>query len=72
MSFYSYKITRDYGFAPNPFGKYCSLACCKPHVRRKAIVGDWIVGTGAVENGLLYHIHYENYRKTYFPRVLGG
>lgn len=56
MSVYAYKITRDYGFAPNPFGRYCSLACCKPHVRKKAIVGDWIIGTGAVENNLLYHL----------------
>ncbi|MBN9286091.1 MULTISPECIES: hypothetical protein [unclassified Flavobacterium] len=56
MNIYAYKITRDYGFAPNPFGEYCTLACCKPHLRRKASVGDWIIGTGAVENGLLYHI----------------
>lgn len=58
MSIYAYKITRDYGFAPNPFGNYCSLACCKPHIRKKAVVGDWIIGTGAVENGLLYNILY--------------
>ena len=56
MAVYAYKITRDYGFAPNPFGTYCSLACCKPHIRRKAVVGDWIIGTGAVENGLLNHL----------------
>lgn len=56
MSIYAYKITRDYGFAPNPFGEYCSLACCKPHIRKKAVVNDWIIGTGAVENGLLNHL----------------
>ena len=56
MSIYAYKITRDYGFAPNPFGDYCTLACCKPHIRKKAIVGDWIIGTGAIENGLLNHL----------------
>lgn len=56
MSIYSYKITRDYGFAPNPFGAYCTLACCKPRVREKAIVGDWIIGTGAITNNLLYHL----------------
>ena len=56
MSIYAYKITRDYGFAPNPFGDYCTLACCKPHIRKKAIVGDWIIGTGAIENHLLYHL----------------
>lgn len=56
MSIFSYKMTRDYGFAPNPFGEYCTLACCKPHLRRKASVGDWIIGTGSVEINLLYHI----------------
>jgi len=56
MSYYSYKITRDYGFAPNPFFGYCTLACCKPHIRERANVGDWIIGTGAVENNLLYHL----------------
>lgn len=56
MSYFSYKITRDYGFAPNPFYGYCTLACCKPHIRKKADVGDWVIGTGAIENNLLYHI----------------
>jgi hypothetical protein len=56
MAIYAYKITRDYGFAPNPFGEYCTLACCKPRIRKKAIVGDWIIGTGAVANGLLNHL----------------
>lgn len=56
MNVYAYKIIRDYGFAPNPFGEYCSLACCKPHIRKKAVVGDWIIGTGAVKNKLLNHL----------------
>lgn len=56
MAYYSYKITRDYGFAPNPFYGYCTLACCKPHIRAKAEVGDWIIGTGAIENKLLYNL----------------
>lgn len=56
MAIYAYKITRDYGFAPNPFGEFCTLACCKPNVRKKANVGDWIIGTGAKANGLLYHV----------------
>ena len=56
MSYYAYKITRDYGFAPNPFYGYCTLACCKPHIRDRADVGDWIIGTGSIENHSLYHI----------------
>jgi len=53
MDFYSYKIVRDYGFAPNPFHGYCTLANCKPKIRRVAKVGDWILGTGSKEIGLL-------------------
>jgi len=45
-------IARDYGFAPNPFYGYCTLAACKPVIRRVASVGDWIVGTGGSSRGL--------------------
>lgn len=49
---HSYVVARDYGFAPNPFHGVCTLATCKPVVRRIAKVGDWIVGTGAARHGL--------------------
>ena len=44
---YSYVVDRDYGFAPNPFHGSCTLATCKPVIRRVGQVGDWIVGTGS-------------------------
>ncbi len=44
---YSYVVRYDSGFAPNPFYEYCSLATCKPEIRRTANVGDWVVGTGS-------------------------
>jgi hypothetical protein len=44
---YSYVITRDYGFAPNPFGSYCTLATCKPDIRKTAVKGDWVIATGS-------------------------
>ena len=47
MALHSYVVARDYGFAPNPFSGYCTLATCKPGVRRSAQVGDWVVGTGS-------------------------
>ncbi|WP_147272959.1 hypothetical protein [Gordonibacter sp. 28C] len=43
-SIFSYIITRDYGFAPNPFPPCCTLATCKPGIRKSAKIGDWIVG----------------------------
>lgn len=43
---YTYAITRDFGFAPNPFHGFCTLATCKPHIRRAALVGDWVLGIG--------------------------
>ncbi len=47
MRLYSYVVARDFGFAPNPFFGYCTLATCKPIIRRTAEVGDWVVGTGS-------------------------
>lgn len=39
-------MARDFGFAPNPFHGACTLATCKPVIRRVAKVGDWVVGVG--------------------------
>jgi hypothetical protein len=47
---YSYVVRVDSGFAPNPQGKYCTLACCKPAIRRKADEADWVIGTGPVRH----------------------
>lgn len=44
---YSYVLRYDDGAAPNPFWGICTLAICKPAIRRKAEVGDWVVGTGS-------------------------
>ncbi|MBN8196863.1 hypothetical protein [Thalassospira povalilytica] len=44
---YSYIVAYDSGFAPNPFNGICTLATCKPKIRRHASVDDWIVGTGS-------------------------
>lgn len=41
-----YVISRDFGFAPNPFHGVCTLATCKPKIRNSANVGDWIMGVG--------------------------
>jgi hypothetical protein len=43
----SYVVARDYGFAPNPFFGRCTLATCKPDLRRTARIGEWIVGIGS-------------------------
>ncbi len=43
---YMYVVDRDFGFAPNPFHGYCTLATCKPGIRRRAAPGDWVVGMG--------------------------
>lgn len=47
MKLYSYIVTRDYGFAPNPFPPSCTLATCKPDIRRTAQIDDWVVGVGS-------------------------
>lgn len=43
---YLYVVARDFGFAPNPFHGRCTLATCKPRIRRAARVGDWVLGMG--------------------------
>jgi hypothetical protein len=55
---YSYVVDRDYGFAPNPFHGFCTLATCKPVIRRVAKVGDWVLGTGSAYRNRTGHIVY--------------
>ncbi|MGD0777486.1 MAG: hypothetical protein ABSC05_32230 [Candidatus Solibacter sp.] len=52
MTLYSYIVTHDTGFAPNPFFGYCTLACCKPGIRKHAKKGDWIVGLTPLAKGV--------------------
>ena len=48
---FSYCIPVDDGAAPNPFWNICTLVICKPVIRRNAVAGDWIVGTGSRKYG---------------------
>jgi len=69
--FFSYIVVTDSGFAPNPYGGICTLACCKPNIRHSANVGDWIIGTTPspdkgrlvyamrVEKGLTFDMYWE-------------
>lgn len=51
---FSYVVDHDDGYAPNPFGGYCSLVHCKfkgvngkkRNIVELAEAGDWILGTG--------------------------
>ena len=47
---FSYVVKHDFGFAPNPFSGYLTLATCKPRIRAAASVGDYLVGTGSTTN----------------------
>jgi len=49
---HSYIVAYDSGFAPNPFNGFCTLATCKPDIRQRAAIGDWIVGTGSNRAGV--------------------
>ena len=44
MRLFSYKLTSDTGFAPNPFFGILTLACCKPEIRENRNIGDYIAG----------------------------
>lgn len=54
MRHFSYKLDHDYGLAPNPFGRYCTLAVCKSSIRRNRNleIGSWIFGSGSKKVGL--------------------
>ncbi len=58
MRLFSYVVVRDYGFAPNPFFGACTLATCKPSIRRTASVGDWVIGTGSSTRSRRGHLVY--------------
>lgn len=58
LRLFSYVVARDYGFAPNPFHGYCTLATCKPRIRNAASVGDWVLGTGSAEHQRAGHAVY--------------
>ena len=49
MRLFAYKVVRDYGFAPNPFQGFCTLATCKPNIRKSAKEGDLVIGCGTVK-----------------------
>lgn len=48
-SVFVYVVARDFGFAPNPFHGFCTLACCKPRIRSVAQTGDWVIGIAGGE-----------------------
>ncbi|MFK0642745.1 MULTISPECIES: hypothetical protein [unclassified Ochrobactrum] len=52
MSIYSYIVRYDSGFAPNPFYGFCTLATCKPLIRKHAKIGDWVVGCGSADRAV--------------------
>lgn len=58
MRLFSYVVARDYGFAPNPFHGCCTLATCKPRIRKVAAIGDWVIGTGSKKQERQGHLVY--------------
>jgi hypothetical protein len=58
VTVFTYVIEHDLGFAPNPFHGACTLACCKPVIRKTAKIGDIILGLGAAKPKLSGHLCY--------------
>lgn len=63
---FTYTIPVDDGAAPNPFHGMCSLAICKPGIRRVAKPDDWVAGLGSknspsgdLSGRLVYAMHVE-------------
>ena len=53
MKIYVYIVPVDDGAAPNPYSGVCTLAICKPNLRKIAKQGDWIIGLNS-EFKLIY------------------
>jgi len=51
---FAYVVVSDTGFAPNPFHRWCTLACCKPRIRRHARPGDLVVGLSSRCESVVY------------------
>jgi len=47
VKYYFYIVSKDYGFSPNPFYNFCTLACCKSGIRKTSKKNDWIIGLGS-------------------------
>lgn len=63
---FTYTMPIDDGAAPNPFFGMCTLAICKPGIRRAAQSGDWVAGLGGkrcpsgdLSGHLVYAMHVE-------------
>src|SRR5437016_2120161 len=83
MTLFTYCISHDGGSAPNPFWGVCTLAICKPAIRRIAQVGAWVVGTGSMnfnfESQVVYAMkvtkklslkEYDKYCRDYLPNKI--
>lgn len=55
MKLSAYIITVDSGFAPR---RYCTLACCKPTIRRTAEPGDIVIACAASSAARPGHLVY--------------
>jgi len=52
MRLCSYVVKVDTGFAPNPFGNFCTLAACTPnHQGIRLDKGDWLLGNSSAQKG---------------------
>lgn len=58
MKCFRYKLEHDYGFAPNPFNGFLTLATCKGFVRKNKNldIDDWVIGLGSVAMHNLNHL----------------
>ncbi len=58
MRLFSYIVRYDFGFAPNPFHGFCTLATCKQDLRPRVVAGDWVLGTGSKKQNRAGHVVY--------------
>lgn len=42
-----YLMSWDTGIAPNPYDGVATLSCCMPNIRKRAKIGDYVIGLGS-------------------------
>lgn len=53
---FRYVVRFDGGSAPRPYGGVCTLAICKPGIRRGAKINDWIIGVRSREHDKIVYV----------------
>lgn len=71
MKLYSYVMTVDDGFAPNPTNRICTLAYCMVTMRKTVRAGNYVIGLAGNKYRKRRRVEWPAYPVIYAMRVTG-